>query len=388
MAPDLNSVPPSPRPLASSPQVASQTPSRRTSTQAAPPSIPSTSTSFSILPSNQPAVNATSPPLASPNMTASMSSGAGTGLAGDNTGVGAGPGPLRHPRPLTAADLHLQLEKEQEAVVNRLTRELSMLRAAQNASVVSNTSSTSTGVPEPADTNHLLSGPSHPIPSQRLHHRSSSSTSTRSMTGTSASLSTVGGIAGSSAPSTTADRHARGTLARNDSIPQSQSMSRQNSMTSSRRSGASSPAPLSSAQSSYQHPDFFPQLYQQRPGLSQHLSAGHSATLTSNPDPSRSRRESLTQVSTSGRYEEAAFHRHELDSVKRENEALKRRIRELERTLQVRRQSDASMSRPRSESVSTTASHMEPGLGRGRERDKEGEDPVSVGESASTGRLR
>jgi hypothetical protein len=36
---------------------------------------------------------------------------------GDNTGVGSGPGPLRHPRPLTAADLHLQLEKEQEAVV-------------------------------------------------------------------------------------------------------------------------------------------------------------------------------------------------------------------------------------------------------------------------------
>ena len=27
-------------------------------------------------------------------------------------------GPLRHPRPLTAADLHMQLEKEQEAVVS------------------------------------------------------------------------------------------------------------------------------------------------------------------------------------------------------------------------------------------------------------------------------
>jgi hypothetical protein len=40
-----------------------------------------------------------------------------SGLVGDNTGVGSGPGPLRHPRPLTAADLHLQLEKEQEAVV-------------------------------------------------------------------------------------------------------------------------------------------------------------------------------------------------------------------------------------------------------------------------------
>lgn len=39
-------------------------------------------------------------------------------LVGDNTGVGTGPGPLRHPRPLTAADLHLQLEKEQEAVVS------------------------------------------------------------------------------------------------------------------------------------------------------------------------------------------------------------------------------------------------------------------------------
>ena len=39
---------------------------------------------------------------------------------GDNTGVGTGPGPLRHPRPLTAADLHLQLEKEQEAVVSML----------------------------------------------------------------------------------------------------------------------------------------------------------------------------------------------------------------------------------------------------------------------------
>jgi hypothetical protein len=48
-----------------------------------------------------------------------------TGIAGvtvgDNTGVGTGPGPLRHPRPLTAADLHLQLEKEQEAVVGMQT---------------------------------------------------------------------------------------------------------------------------------------------------------------------------------------------------------------------------------------------------------------------------
>lgn len=39
----------------------------------------------------------------------------------DNTGVGAGPGPLRHPRPLTAAELHSQLEQEQELLVSYLS---------------------------------------------------------------------------------------------------------------------------------------------------------------------------------------------------------------------------------------------------------------------------
>lgn len=355
----------------------------------APPAIPPTSPSLNILPSNQNAVNHSSPPLASPNM-ATIATGTAGVSVGDNTGVGTGPGPLRHPRPLTAADLHLQLEKEQEAVVNRLTRELSMLRAAQNASVVSNTSSTSAGFPDTGDhnANHLLSGPSHPAPSQRRHHRSSSSTSTRS--NTAASLSTVGGIAGSTAPSTTADR-TRGNPPRHDSIPQSVSLSRQNSITGSRRSGASSPAPLSSAQSSYQHPDHFPYFYQQRPSIAPHRdpSSGNLATLSS---ANELRTESVTSVPTTGRYEETAYHRHELEAVKRENEALKRRIRELERTLQARRQSDASVSRVRSESVSTTASVRDStsGLGRGREREKDGEeDAVQVGESArSSGMLR
>lgn len=31
----------------------------------------------------------------------------------------SGPGPIRHPRPITASDLHMQLEKEQEAVVRQ-----------------------------------------------------------------------------------------------------------------------------------------------------------------------------------------------------------------------------------------------------------------------------
>jgi hypothetical protein len=54
------------------------------------------------------------------------------------------------------------------------------------------------------------------------------------------------------------------------------------------------------------------------------------------------------------RYEETAFYRGELEAAKKENEALKRRIRELERLVRDRRASDAS--RTRSESVSTTAS--------------------------------
>lgn len=116
MAPDLNSVPASPRPLAAStsPRITSRNTSRRASQQMAPPPLPPTSP-LNILPSNQSAVNHIgSPPLVSPTMQSTTMTAA---PIGDNTGVGTGPGPLRHPRPLTAADLHLQLEKEQEAVV-------------------------------------------------------------------------------------------------------------------------------------------------------------------------------------------------------------------------------------------------------------------------------
>lgn len=111
--PDLNSVPPSPHSLAAS---------RRQSTNqmAAPPVPPSPS--LNILPSNQSAVNQSqSPSLPSPVLTASQPPSHASivpGSAGEH-GVGPGPGPLRHPRPLTAAELHLQLEKEQEAVVSR-----------------------------------------------------------------------------------------------------------------------------------------------------------------------------------------------------------------------------------------------------------------------------
>lgn len=56
------------------------------------------------------------------------------------------------------------------------------------------------------------------------------------------------------------------------------------------------------------------------------------------------------------RYEETAHYRNELESAKRENEALKKRVRDLERMLKDRRESDIGHGRGRSESGSTTTS--------------------------------
>jgi hypothetical protein len=131
MAPDLNSVPPSPRvPSAVSQQ--QQTPTHTltpTSTAiAAPttttmgsrqPSLPSSRRASQIFPMNPPPLPLASPggaipaglqhgqpfPPLSPVMTSSSDRDGGFGL------------PMRHPRPMTPAELHLELEKEQEAVV-------------------------------------------------------------------------------------------------------------------------------------------------------------------------------------------------------------------------------------------------------------------------------
>lgn len=91
----------------------------------------------------------------------------------DSTGL-----PMRHPRPMTPAEIHLELEKEQEAVVNRLTRELSALRA-HSASVASTTSSAADSAVTHAES---LTGPTHPTSSRR--HRSSSSVSRTGLPGT------------------------------------------------------------------------------------------------------------------------------------------------------------------------------------------------------------
>ncbi|KAL4880797.1 hypothetical protein BJY04DRAFT_70855 [Aspergillus karnatakaensis] len=86
-------------------------------------------------------------------------------------------GSLRQPTPLSPSDIHSILEQEQEAMVNRLSRELSLLRN-QTASVASTTSSTSTTVNEsfePLIGPSYVAGPVYPTASRR--HRSSSSLS-------------------------------------------------------------------------------------------------------------------------------------------------------------------------------------------------------------------
>jgi hypothetical protein len=282
MAPDINQLPPSPRPSGPPSVTTSRTSSRRASQLMGPPPLPITSPVPHHAQVASSSLSNTGPTSMPSNV--------------DNTGVGGGPGPMRHPRPLTAAELHLQLEKEQEMAVNRLTRELSLLRAQQSASVVSNTSSTSatqseTESQQTSTSNiHLLSGPTQPPPSSRRHHRSSSSTSTRSI----------------------------------------------------------------------------------------HTPAHDTYSLVNYPFPTET---------TPSRLEELTLHRAELDAAKRENEALRRRVRELERLVHSRRTSTASTAseqgrgRGRTESESTNASIS---VTRRRNSERDEGDSILVGESAES----
>lgn len=61
---------------------------------------------------------------------------------------------------------------------------------------------------------------------------------------------------------------------------------------------------------------------------------------------SHPRSPSITAAVAAARYEEAAFHRAELDAVKRENEGLRQRIRDLEKNLSNRSQDSSDASRP------------------------------------------
>lgn len=198
--------------------------------------------------------------------------------------------------------------------VNRLTRELSLLRQ-QTASVASTTSSTSA---------NEYSGI---VPTSARRHRSSSNLSTRSITATTGTTS-VSGVA-----------PARETSVPNSARPSMDiarpSLSRENSTVAARRPVTPSPNLSSSLHG---------------PGFSSHHESRHSvydaSTRPTPPQPSRQssisqttehtvhqRSPSFSSAIAAARYEEAAFHRAELESVKKENEILRQRIRELERNL-------------------------------------------------------
>lgn len=107
------------------------------------------------------------------------------------------------------------------------------------------------------------------------------------------------------------------------------------------------------------------------------------------------------------RYEETAFYRHELEAAKKENEGLKRRIRDLERMMQSRRTPAAG--RVPSDAASTTTATTTPATGpndgppprpeRGRGMTSQSiasvtsvgvgvpDDEVKVGESAASSGL-
>lgn len=118
--PHLNSVPPSPHDLAGQAQAATMR--RVSSQQMLPPPVPASPSANNILPSNQRAVNNTAspPPVPPPSLPPNIT---------PTTELPSGPGPARFPEPLTAADLHNQLEKEQEAVVCPPPLKLMLLHA-------------------------------------------------------------------------------------------------------------------------------------------------------------------------------------------------------------------------------------------------------------------
>ncbi|KAL1975798.1 hypothetical protein VTN31DRAFT_4190 [Thermomyces dupontii] len=249
MAPDLNSVPPSPRrphSVQSNSELNSPSTSRRVSQTMGPPPMPNSFLSTgSVPPADMPA--------------------GGT--------IDHGPGPIRHPRPMTAADLHLLLEKEQEAVVNRLTRELTLLRQ-QTASVASTASSTSTGFNEPLDGQFH-----HPIPTSSRRHRSSSSLSSHLAPGSSTLAASVASIAPS----------------RDTAHPASSVRSPGDCM----RAGRSRASSITSSRQQQYNGESF-----------------RSAS-----------------ISSTTRQEDASHQRAELESLRRENEMLRRRIQELEQSL-------------------------------------------------------
>ncbi|KAK9857685.1 hypothetical protein MYU51_019833 [Penicillium brevicompactum] len=183
------------------------------------------------------------------------------------------------------------LEKEQEAMVNRLTRELSLLRQ-QTASVASTASSTSNfNEPDGARASPTLSNSARSQSARR--NRSNSSLSSHASASQGPQAGSVTGIA----PSRETSHPSRADHSRTV-------RSREPSLTS-RRPSIGSLSTFSHSSSS---------VYPHRNSVSQsHLGYSPGASFS--------------------RFEEATHHRLELEQTKRENEQLRKRVRELEQTL-------------------------------------------------------
>ena len=247
--------------------------------------------------------------------------------------------------------------------MNRLTRELSALRA-QSASVASNashsSSSTSTSllpvdISDPNPT-HQMTGATHPTPSRR--HRSSSSLSTRSIPTPSTSVSAANSAISTQpqAGSTLTSVHGGVSQASLDRAAASQgSLSRQPS--TSARSGTSTPARLSMDSHRNSTMGGAPgggTMYTlpHRPSVSRDASyASSTAAHAGTPAPSHSLHYPVpSPLPSPGQsvsaamqhYADTAAHRTELEIVKAENENLRQRVRALERALRTRRDSSAS----------------------------------------------
>lgn len=285
------------------------------------------------------------------------------------------PGPLRHPRPLTVADLHLELEKEQEAVVrtisqrlaktlskgisaltvanqvNRLTRELSLLRQ-QTASVASTASSASNSYNDPVELHQHPSGSSHQTPSR---HPSSSSLNSRGIPGGTAHLNTPPGTIAGSVNSIAPSRDS-GT-ASSSRLPLDilrGGTGREASAATLHQSETASPSLSSSSVQQYREIMQTPHHSRSQSHSYPNSHRASFAFLPLTTPPPLSPTNSISSATAISRYEETAYHRAELDAVKRENDTLRQRVRELEASLREIRQ--PAVPRERSESFASTAS--------------------------------
>ena len=202
--------------------------------------------------------------------------------------------------------------------VNRLTRELSALRA-QTASVASTTSSTSDHF-FTNDTSNAGTGTTI-IPTSTRRHRSSSSLSARSARSVRDNLTSATSVSGVAAPrdqSVQASSRPSMEITRPD-------MSRQNSTSAAGYRSTSITASPHLTQNAYSYPH--------RTSVSSTSASMAASAIDPTAQPFHPRSPSLTSAVAAARYEEAALHRAELEAVKRENEILRARVKELERNL-------------------------------------------------------